>query len=121
MKTDFLWYSVYYKQKGRSLIKRFLTLKEAEECKKKKRGFIEEWNRLEYVNWLESHPNDSDEGSYDFYSDKILGVGKNVPRETLIDILSQKEPIEREVRVLKYKLDRPKQFPEVQKLLDISN
>lgn len=122
MKTDSLWYAVYYDdtEDGNSL-KRFVTLLEAQEFIKtnyNKTAFepigkrtlnygggikiVCCYNAQEYAIWLSKNKTKSKLQTRNFISNKILGIGRDVPINTLIDILKQAEIMEKEIRIMKY-------------------
>lgn len=51
-----------------------------------------------------------------FVGDKVLKM-PDCPYNILYDILRQVEPMEREMRILKYKLENKEKYPEIQNFL----
>ena len=76
-------------------------------------------NAEDYAKYLKIKSNRSRKRSkifIKFLSKKILGIG-DASQNTVLNILSFAEPMERENRVIKYKMDHIEQFPEMKKLL----
>lgn len=144
MKTDSLWYYVIYRTKGgHKVTKRFLTFDEAINYKNKKFPFAKEIkstdshinfsnevdfgykiqigcsrNAAEYAAYLKRYSNKRrPKKLIEFLSEKVIGIGKDVGWNIIFDILSQAEPMERENRILQYKIDNIEKFPEIKDVL----
>ena len=74
-------------------------------------------NYYEYARWLKNNRHKSKKSIRKFISKNILKL-PGLQDDKFFDIMAQTDPMEREVRILSYKLKNLDKFPEVKKLLE---
>ncbi len=143
IKTDSLWYFLEYRTKdGSNTRKRFATLDEALKYKAKKFPLATEIiktentggkavcfyffiggvrlgcarNAEDFAFFLRNKKRIKTKSLAKFLGEKVLNIG-DVGKGLVFEILSQTDPMEREIRIMNYKMKNIDKFPEMKELL----